>query len=267
MAEQCLPPVPEKVYKDINAAIEHPDLRELTAASRHEGVYTEDGFQVPDAAWGPPEVKQLVFGWFVTRSEYGMMKLLSVYFDLFEGRHLQLKANGEIYSVGERLTQAGIALGVLYYIRVLGHEAVINGFDVRDASPGIMAHLKSIMESIPMLASKAEMQHYAQAHAWLLFLGAFAEERWKLKGYRSPPYHDQPGHLPHATNMTRWWFQEHLAEHVVEARDKEWIKATTWSHYRGIFRSFQIADWVKPPGDTWFDRVIAEREASHQHSR
>lgn len=253
MADPILPPIPEAIYKEINQAIEIPDLREVCIGIRHSAAFCEDGFQVPNEAWGPPEHKQLAFAWFVTKSEYAMSKLLQIYFDLREGiwtptitineeeaaPAAATAATMPVLSPGQRYTQAGLALGLLYYLRVIGHEALINGRDIRDATPGILPHLRFVLRQISLHATEAEKVKYRDAHAWLYFLGAFAEERKQ--------------HL-----VASRWFQRQLAEHVAKARARGWTTPATssWESYRLVFRSFLFSDWAQPNGAKWFDRVV-----------
>ncbi|EXJ73602.1 uncharacterized protein A1O5_03364 [Cladophialophora psammophila CBS 110553] len=78
LAEQILPPIPETAFANVNPAIEIPELRRLFIASRHQAAFGEDGMQVSDEAWGPPEQKELAFAWFVTQSKYLMAKVLQI---------------------------------------------------------------------------------------------------------------------------------------------------------------------------------------------
>lgn len=190
MVEPILPAVPEEVLTNIDATVELPELRVLFVKARHMSSYSEDGIQVPDAAWGPPDQKHLAFSWFVTRSEFVMSSALKLYWDLCEDRLSSdvsisrddgvasgFRARALTLTPGQRLTQAALTLGVLYYLRVLGHEARINGHDIRDASPAMIRHLRRLMERIARVATPDEKQRYHDAHAWLLYLGAMHEER------------------------------------------------------------------------------------------
>lgn len=251
MAESVLPPIPKDVYMEINQTIEVPDLREIFIAVRHSAAFCDDGFQVSNEAWGPPEQKQLVFAWFVTKSEYAMSKLLKIYFDLRQGLWTPTPIDEDgatsppavpVPSPGQRYTQAGLALGLLYLLRVIGHEAWINGRDIRDASPGILPHLRFVLRQISLHATNTEKRKYHDAHIWLYFLGAFAEERKR--------------HL-----VASRWFQRQLAEQVGKARERGWITTapvtSSWESYRLVFRSFLHSDWAQPNGAKWFDRVVA----------
>ncbi|OQV08785.1 hypothetical protein CLAIMM_13007 [Cladophialophora immunda] len=238
MAEYILPPIPEAVYANINPTIELPELREIFINSLHQAAYCEDGLQVPDKAWGPLEHKQLAFAWFATQSEYTMSKLLKIYFDLRGGNRVAYQTEAQQpLAPGQRLTQIGLALGLLYYVRILGHETKINGRDIRDSSPEIIRHLRAVMEQISIVATDDEKRRYSEAHAWLYFLGTFEEER--------------KGMFPKST-----WFQRRLAEHVIVSRKKSWTTSSSWKAYRRIFRTFLYSDWAYPSASTWFDRII-----------
>ncbi|KIX99202.1 uncharacterized protein Z520_04778 [Fonsecaea multimorphosa CBS 102226] len=240
MAEYILPPVPEALYVNINPTIELPELREIFINSLHQAAYCEDGSQVPDAAWGPHEQRQLAFAWFATQSEYTMSKLLKIYFDLRGGRHSSQHHTEaqQVLAPGQRLTQIGLALGLLFYHRVLGHETKINGQDIRDSSPEIIRHLRAVMQQISIVATEEEQQKYSEAHAWLYFLGAFEEER---KG----------------TSPKDTWFRRRLAEHVNLSKEKGWNTSSSWKDYRRIFHSFLYSNWAYPSGSTWFERVVS----------
>ncbi|KIW92989.1 uncharacterized protein Z519_06838 [Cladophialophora bantiana CBS 173.52] len=238
MAEYILPPIPEAAYVNINPTIEIPEVQEIFINSLRQAAYCEDGMQVPHEAWGPLEQRQLAFAWFVTQSEYTMSKLLQIYFDLRDGNYVPYQTGAQqTPTPGQRLTQMGLALGLLYYVRVLGHETKINGQDIRDSSPEIIRHLRSTMQQMSVIATEDEKQHYREAHAWVYFLGAFEEER---KGI--PP--------------TSTWFQRRLAEHVNVSREKGWNTSSSWIEYRRIFRTFLYTDWAYPSGFAWFDRIV-----------
>ncbi|KIW79246.1 hypothetical protein Z517_05858 [Fonsecaea pedrosoi CBS 271.37] len=242
-AEYVLPPIPEAAYVNINATIELPELREIFINSLHQAAYCEDGMQVPDAAWGPLEHRQLAFAWFATQSEYTMSKLLQIYFDLRGGNRSSShrKRTQPALKPAQRLTQIALALGLLYYVRVLGHETKINGKDIRDSSPEILRHLRAVMNQILIVASDNEKRQYHEAHAWLYFLGAFEEERKDVS----------PKSI---------WYQHRLADHVNISRDKGWTTSISWKDYRRIFRTFLYSNWAYPSGSTWFDRVVATYE-------
>lgn len=233
MAEANLPKIKTEVYLDLHPNVECAELRQTFNITRSLAGYTEQ--HITDAEWGLPEQKQLSFAWFVTQSDWGMRQTLSVSLDLREDKY-----SSQAWAEGVRLTQAALGLAVLYYGRLLGHDAVINGVDIRDASPTIMAHLQAVMTQVLAKCSGEELDAYVDAHAWILFVGSFYEQRnQKNPGRRS---------------LARW-FQHRLAEHAVRHKRESWTLA------RRTFESFHYFDFIEPHGSQWYEEVIAKVSA------
>ncbi|KIV93016.1 hypothetical protein PV10_04261 [Exophiala mesophila] len=230
LAEANLPKMTIEINMELHSNVQCPEVQQAFLICRSLAGYAEQ--QITDEEWGSPTQKQLSFAWFVTKSDWGMRQALSASLDLRDDKY-----SSQVWSEGVRLTQASLGLAVLYYGRLLGHDAVINGVDIRDISATIMAHLQVIMTQVLAKCSDEELEAYVDAHTWILFVGAFIEQRNKKKNS--------------GRSQVRW-FQHRLAEHAVRHKRESWLLE------KSTFESFHYFDFIEPNGAQWYEEVIAE---------
>ncbi|KIX00899.1 uncharacterized protein Z518_09964 [Rhinocladiella mackenziei CBS 650.93] len=232
MAEPLLPHIRPEVYSDLHPNVEITELREIYNIGRHLAEYSEN--KVSEEEWGPPDMRRLSFAWFVTKSDWSMRMCLSLIPDLRDDRYEPRPETS-----GVRLTQAGLALATLYYIRRVGHHAVVNGVDFRDASGPIIEHMKVVMDQVYASCTEEELERYAEGHLYILFVGAFYERR----GTKADRH------------LAGRWFQRHLAAHAVKYG---WQR---WTNVRPILRRFHYVEWVQPNGSLWYEDIVKELSA------
>ena len=225
--EPQLPPILLKVFTDLHPNVTDEDLRQAFLQARHQNEYAER--PPPDSAWGSPTQKKMAYSWFATKSLWGLGVAMKVFQDLKDDCGLAF-TSGTL----EQLTQAALAVGLLFYNRAFGHVVLVNGINLRDASHVIIPQLKVVLEQIFESWSDDELQGFEDAYLWLLFLGAFHERR----------------SVSRSTVLPQMWFQQQLVKRAVKAGKITWVDLSS------ILDRFLLVSWLEPHGSLWFDRLV-----------
>ena len=231
LAEPLLPLVRADVFTGVHKNVECTELRDYFTTARHMNTYAEHIF--PESAWGPTVQKQLAYSWFATKSLWALGSALNLYLDLRDDRFTRSTFP---FTSGQRLTQAALTLGLVYYFRNMGHTTTINSIDIRDCSASLMRELRATMTQVLKVSTERESHTYADAHLWVLFLGAFYERRERQRSG------DAAGR----------WFRQKLVEKAVQSNK------ATWARLQPVLRGFFYMEWEKPHGSTWFDDTVIE---------
>jgi hypothetical protein len=124
------------------------------------------------------EHSEQIFQWIVTKAEYHISSLLSLYFHLIESN-----SDSETTS-GERHTEAALILALLFvYQKSFSRIEIGDGVDMHDSRmticPALILHAQAALE----LCSVFEELVYSEAHLWLLCIGSWAEAEINSPGW------------------------------------------------------------------------------------
>ena len=227
--EPHLPPVPAAIVTKLHPCVKNKMLRQCFFEFRKACSYADS--PRPDSSWGPPAQKRMTFGWFTTVSIYGLGQTIKVYHDLMDARGPNFSEG----TIGD-VTEAALALGLLYFHRAAGHGVSINGVDFRDASQYILSHLRQVLKVLFRNRKKDSLEEFEDAYLWLLYLGAFNEK----SGIAS-----SPGPAP-------TWFQSQLVTWAIETGK------TSWNDLHSTLERFLTNDWSLPVGSEWFEQLVEE---------
>jgi hypothetical protein len=175
----------------------------------------------------------LVFAWTVSHSLIDVGLFVNHFLDLSQLITSKDPVT-ELRSLGDLYTEASLNLAALCITRYVGHVAVVNGVDIRDVTPTIMLHLQSSMANALEKCTADELFYYENAHLWILFVGALAQQR-KAR---------QRGTIEIS------WF---LSKLVSMARG---AGIFTWKQLHEIVARFVYSDVVEPHSSTWFERCL-----------
>ena len=182
------------------------------------------------------QLQDLVFAHFTASGFMDTGQLNNMYYDLVEAKILEDK------SAAERYALAGMIAAMQYLARRFGHDCIINGVDIRDASPMLMLQLESCVRLSLSTSDSRELHEFADAHLWMAYVGAMEEERkrarkkaWSFKGKEIPP---------------RVWFTPRFQNQA------QLMGVHTWSEVQAIAERFLYAAFVEPDGALWVDELI-----------
>jgi hypothetical protein len=227
--EPMLPPVSQDVFDGLHETVHSDLLRQLFVVSRHMNAYAES--PVSSSAWAAMTPQRpLVYTWFAMKGVWAIGTGMNLFLDLT--KHVQPDLD---VTSGQRLTQAALALALVFQSRSMGHGTKINGIATRDYSASIMSHLRPVMMEVFRSCTEQELREYADAHLWILFMGAFWEQRSKGTLREEPD-----------------WFQEQLVENALLS------KKAAWAKLEPVLRRFAYSNWEEPNGSEWFDDVAQE---------
>lgn len=136
-----------------------------------------------------------------------MGMLINFYVDLMEEKVL-------VETEGRRLTEACLALTLLYMLRKSIHEAPLDGTDVRDASHVIIPRLERDMKNAIRMLTPAERLYYEEAWLWMFYAGALYEQ-----GRKSNRLVDM------GDSQSPLWFTQMLAKHAHQSNVRAWTDA------------------------------------------
>ncbi|KAK5053143.1 hypothetical protein LTR84_002117 [Exophiala bonariae] len=231
LAEPLLPLVGAEISTGVHRNVECKELRDYFTTARHMNTYAEH--MIPESAWGPTAQKRLAYSWFATKSLWALGSALNLYLDLRDDRYTKSTSTA---TSGQRLTQAALTLGLVYYFRNMGHTTTIGSVDIRDCSASLMHELRATIAQALKMSTEKELHTYADAHLWVLFLGAFYERReWQRLG-------DAAGR----------WFRQKLVEKALQSNK------ATWAYLQPVLGRFFYMEWENPHGSTWFDDTVIE---------
>jgi hypothetical protein len=134
---------------------------------------TEGSFRAQRLASQP--MQDLVFAYLTANGFMDHGQLNNMYHDLVEGKIL------EDISSAQRFTLAGMIAALQYTARRVGHDCIINGVDVRDASPKLMEQLGSCIRLSLDMSGARELREFSDANLWMASVGALEEQRGSLK--------------------------------------------------------------------------------------
>ena len=229
--EPLLPPISLDFQDGLDPSISTEPLQTLFIRTRRLFAIGEQAFNEEDCT--EASRADLVFAWTVSHSLVDVGLFVNHYLDVSQ----LLASNNqdtELTSLGDFYTEASLNLAALCMTRYVGHVAVVNGVDIRDVTPTIMVHLQSSMANALEMSTADELSYYKNAHLWVLFVGALAQQR--RAGQRGP--------------FQRSWFQSKLVSMAREAG------ISTWKQLHKIVARFVYSDVVEPHGSTWFERCL-----------
>ncbi|KPI42680.1 uncharacterized protein AB675_2001 [Cyphellophora attinorum] len=225
--EPQLPPVPPHIFEAVHPNVTNPVIRGVFMQARQQSEYAER--PPPDKAWGSRTQKSLAYSWFATVSLWGLGSAMKVYQDLRD-----VCGYGFASGTLEELTQAAIAIGLLFYVRAFGHVVLVNGVNLRDASHVLVPQMKMVISQIFERWTVKEMKQFKDAYLWLLYLGAFYEQLSLRK----------PAGVPEV------WFQHRLVKCALEANK------ASWETLSPVLEQFLLVSWLEPHGSSWFDTLV-----------
>lgn len=211
---------------DIHENVISQDAREMFAHARNM-LEMSNFKQFPAVKWTERSAGDMAFAGLTSRSLYAHARMNEHYLDLIEHKIM------EWATPGVRWTQAAIVIALHYLKRRTCGEAVINGVNVRDASPALITQLNLAIEMIFSYCSNKELETYAAAHIWVLYVGAMEELRYSGKAV--------------------WQFGELCQRLVFRARKNGYVR---WQSMRAMLSRFLYADFVYPDGSLWFERLV-----------
>lgn len=145
-------------------------------------------------------------------------------------------------SAGRRYTQACLTLALIYVLRLVGHEFMFNGVDVRDVSDPIMREMHAMLHRALAYSNEDDRQVYGKAHLWIAFMGSLYEQRKTLNGKNTA------SGLPYTGPR----FAEALR------RQAKRIEVKSWEQMQAIAEEFVFSDLLTPNGSMWFEEVLSQ---------
>lgn len=165
------PSAPAQLRENISETIELELVRSSLSELRYQLFFTTHPFDTADCYEGGNS--DLAFGLLCTRSHVDFARMVSLYLDVRDGA---APLYGQL-SPGQRYTQAALILNTLFIVRCWGTAAIINGTDIKDASPELMAQLGICVERMLQDCTFQERIQYQDAHLWILYGCALWERR------------------------------------------------------------------------------------------
>ncbi|KIW11767.1 hypothetical protein PV08_09039 [Exophiala spinifera] len=228
-AKPGLATLPGGVHDGLHKQVLCEELRQAFVVSRLMNAYAE-GKVHEIAQERSQEQKQFFFLLLGTESVWALGTSMRLYFDLRDDVYLH-----EVFTQVQRMIQAALALTLVFQLRSMAYGTKINGHDLRDYSPAIMAELRSIITEIHECDTdtESELGQYRDAHIWILFMGAFWEQRTNEEH-----------------SSSEGWFQNKLVDAALLAG------ISTWAELKPLLKSFAFADWDQPDGANWFESTV-----------
>lgn len=228
--EAKLPKLPPSVSGSLHENVLCVELRQVFQIARRMSAYGERKLS-PSIMGNDTVQKRLIFTWFATNTCWAVATAMNLALDLRDDKYAKCD-----FTVGRGLTQAALALALVFLLRDMGHGNIINGVDVRDFSAYIMPELHIITKRAFATCTNHELQELAEAHLWILFMGAFCEQRRHISSTEDPG-----------------WFQEQLVNRAL--LDKK----ANWARLKPVLQKFVYADWEEPNGSEWFDDLVQDQ--------
>lgn len=187
-------------------------------------------------------------------------RLLNLYRDLVDEKEVE-----GVSTLGQRYTQATLTLAYLLLEQVL--TAVhVNAVNVRDATKTLTDQMLTSFVTAHSLCTPQERRKYAEAHLWVLFVGAMYEFRRVRQEllYRAAGAGDR---IDSITSPLQQLLVEHLKRNKVSTLKQMQSIAATFIHDERIFPSEnvwfesiceEIGDWF-----AWYNAVGHEMNAVH----
>lgn len=166
-------------------------------------------------------------------------RLLNLYISLRERETSAYLIEGPV-SAGRRYTQACLALALLYVLRLIGHEFVLNGVDVRDVSDPIMREMHMMLHRALAYSNEDDRRLYGRAQLWIVFMGSLYEQRKMLRGK------NVASGLPYTGPR----FTEALK------RQAKRLDVKSWEQMQAIAEEFVFTELLTPNGSMWFDEIL-----------
>ena len=170
----------------------------------------------------------MAFAYIAATGFIDLGQLNNMYLDLIEG------AVFTEASVAERYLQAALVIALEYLARRVGHECIINGVDIRDASTELMTQLRFAAEFTWEASTPEELFEFQDAHLWVLYVGALDEQRKMRMG----------------RDVVVLWFGPRQKSQALQTGVK------TWSQMRCIAERFLYASFIDPDGSIWFEDLV-----------
>jgi hypothetical protein len=221
--------------EDLHPQVSYQPLRRLWLARMAVVQSIKRGaFQAQQV--GDQQLQDLVFAYFTASGFTDHGQLNNMYHDLFEAKILQDK------SAAERYTLAGMIATLQYLARRVGHDCIINGVDVRDASPKLMAQMKSCIQLSLSSSDPPASHEFADAQLWMAYVGALEEERRRA----------QMKARGRECNMLirRGWFTTRFQDQA------QLMGIRLWSEVQTIAERFLHVGFVDPHGSLWVEDLI-----------
>ncbi len=239
---EAQPPTPND--DDLHPCVAYEPLRQLWLGRLSVVRCISEGtYMVQRCA--SQSIQDLVFAYFSARGFMDHGRLNNMYHDLVEAKVLDER------SEAERLTLAGMIAALQYIARRTGHDCVINGVDIRDASGQLMAQLEDCMRISIAKSNTQELQDFAEAYLWMAFVGTLETERRRegnVKAFQQ--IRDRA--------FSGVWFASRLRKQA------DVLGIRSWPAMRKISEKFIYADFLEPNGSTWFEGVLdASLAGSH----
>lgn len=225
MTDQFYPVYTAKDW-NIHENVLSEESREMFAHARNM-LHMSNFKQFPAVKWTERSAGDMAFAGLTSRSLYAHAQMNEHYLDLIENRVLSWTTEGV------RWSQAAIVVALHYLKRRTCGEAVINGVNVRDASPALFGQLQIALNKAFEFCMADELETYADAHIWVLYIGAMEELRY--------------------SNKPNWQFGplcRLLAAKIRHTRYKD------WESMRSMAGQFLFADFVHPEGKLWWKDLL-----------
>ncbi len=229
--ETILPADSQDTVDGLHETVRRKQLRHLFIISRHMNTYAENPGLL--LAWTTDTSrKRSIWAWFTTKSMWVIGVALELFFDLTDCVYPETG-----FSIGHQSTQAALSLTLVFQFRSMAHGTKIYGVGIRDHSATIMMHLRRVMTDVFASCTSQELEEYADAHLWILFMGAF----WERRNRGTSSTEGEPD-----------WFQQQLVEKALLR------KKATWAKLEPTLKRFAYSSWEEPNGAEWFDDVAQD---------
>lgn len=242
------PKLPDCLYHGVSETVDIEPLRSAIAEIRCLLYFSKHPFRASECYEGGPA--DLSFSLLCTRALVDLGRLVNLYLDLID----DTKPLCADLSLGRRHTQAGLALTTIFNLRSWGTCAILNGVDLRDASPTIMAHLWPCVQRMLSDCTPRERLHYRDAHLWILYSGSLWEHRQRILYAETANNITQSG-VAWVTDSTpcRTKFTSCLVgfcnAYEINSLDK----------LQEIESTFVQTDLLQPHAAMWFEETISRR--------
>ena len=127
---------------------------------------------------------EIIFHWMTSKAEYHICCLLNLYFDLMSPA---TEINRSL-TAGERYTSAATALALLHILQKSFCDVTqSNGVDLHESAGILHPRLLRTTQLALKHSSEQERALFGAAHFWILFVGAYCEERESLTNWKTCP--------------------------------------------------------------------------------
>lgn len=173
----------------------------------------------------------------ITTSHVTSGRLVNLFLDVNEPEQQQFAHMKPV----QRQIQACLALALLYCLRILEHECIVKGIDIRDVADSVLTHMHSTFKLVKA-SVRSRQRVESEALLWIAFIGTIYELRCKAKQTKVP-----------YTSCDNEMFTYYLQE-IADELDLHSFKSLM-----EISEEFFYTEYLVSGGSSEFDAILAGR--------